>query len=346
MAKEKEFNKIMHKITAGLTGDQKADLAYLVEQTEAYKDHELGQEIVRACGRLIYDLIPEEKRDQLDKAISNDGAGTESLLEEVRFNIYKKDFDKALSLIEPLVLKMNEALPFQDDQVSEYRLFDESFEEILYRFRYRPEKELRRAPMPLTEIYTLYGSLLIDLKRIPESQRALKQALYWNPVSFRINSEYTETFKIAGDLDNFFRHTVDAFRIAFRAPNIARCYRNLGYYFVEKELYSEAIACYLLSMQFEKDSKQVQSELYYIHAKTDGKIAQPSMEDARKYAKQYGFPIGADNDVIGLSFSYGKHFFEEKNAPAARYFLEIAYGLTDDDDVKKMIDALLDDSQA
>lgn len=69
MAKENEFNKIMHKITAGLTGDQKADLAYLVEQTEAYKDHEPGQEIVRACGRLIYDLIPEEKRDLLDKAI-------------------------------------------------------------------------------------------------------------------------------------------------------------------------------------------------------------------------------------------------------------------------------------
>lgn len=83
----------------------------------------------------------------MDKAISNDGAGTESLLEEVRFNIYKKDFDKALSLIEPLVLKMNEALPFQDDQVSEYRLFDESFEEILYRFRYRPEKELRETVM-------------------------------------------------------------------------------------------------------------------------------------------------------------------------------------------------------
>ena len=98
MAKENEFNKIMHKITAGLTGDQKADLAYLVEQTEAYKDHELGQEIVRACSRLIYDLIPEEKRDQLDKAISNDGAGTESLLEEVRFNIYKKDFELSCNL--------------------------------------------------------------------------------------------------------------------------------------------------------------------------------------------------------------------------------------------------------
>ena len=82
-----------------------------------------------------------------------------------------------------------------------------------------------------------------------------------------------------GDLNNFFRLTVDAFKIAFRPQHVARCYRNLGYYFVEKELYSEAIACYLLSLQFEKDALQVQSELYYINSKTDGKVKEPSIEE-------------------------------------------------------------------
>lgn len=345
MANKDAFDQIMHKITSGLTGDAKTDLAYLQEQCEAYKDHEMGKEIVRACGRLIYGLIPDDKKADLEKAIGNDASGTESILEEVRFNIYKKDFNKALSIIEPLIRKLDEATPFQDDQVSEYRIFDESFEEVLYRFRFRPEKDVRNAPIPLTEIYLLYGSLLIDLKRVPEAQIALKKALYWNPVGFRITSEYIETYKILGDLDNFFRLTVDAFKIAFRSPDVARCYRNLGFYFVEKEMYSEATACYLLSLQFERESKQVQSELYYISSKTGGKLEQPSMEDAKKYAKKYGFPIGADDDVIGLSFSYGKHFYQENQPQAARYFLDITYGLTDDAEIKKMIDSLPEERQ-
>jgi hypothetical protein len=152
-----------------------------------------------------------------------------------------------------------------------------------------------------------------------------------------------ETFKMIGDLGNFFRLTVDAFKIAFRPEHVARCYRNLGFYFVEKELYSEAIACYLLSLQFEKESKQVQSELYYISSKTGGKVKQPSMTEARQYAEKYGFPIGADDDILGLSLSYGKHFYQENAAEAAKYFLGIAYDLTDDDEIKKMIDSLPDD---
>ncbi len=160
-----------------------------------------------------------------------------------------------------------------------------------------------------------------------------------------ITSEYIETFKMLGDLNNFFRLTVDAFKIAFRPQHVARCYRNLGYYFVEKELYSEAIACYLLSLQFEKDALQVQSELYYINSKTDGKVKEPSIEEAKKYAEKYGFPIGADDDILGLSFSLGKHFYQEKAAEAARYFLGITYDLTDDENIKKMIDSLPDDPE-
>ena len=127
----KEFDRIMYDITAGLTGDPKIDIPYLTEQCEVYKNHEMGKEIVRACGRLIYEIIPDDTKDELNRAIRNDFTGTESILEEVRFNMYKHDYDKALSLIEPLICKLNEESPFQDDLVSEYHTFSESFEEVL-----------------------------------------------------------------------------------------------------------------------------------------------------------------------------------------------------------------------
>ena len=345
MAENRDFDSIMREITGGLSGDAKSDMAYLEEQMEKYKSHELGKEIIRACGRLIYGLIPDDKKEELAKAINNDSAGTEAALEEVRFNIYKKDFDKALRIMEALVTKTEDLHAFEDDQVSEYHVFDEFFEEILYSYRANPEKDLRQAQLPYTEIYMLYGSLLVEVKRYSDAQDALRKGLRWNPVSFRLMSEYIETYKITGDLEQFFSLTKDAFKIAFRSADVARCYRNLGFYFVEKKLWSEAIACYLLSLQFDHESNQAQSELYYINSSTDGKIPQPSIEQAKAYGEKYGFPIGADDDVLGLAISHGKHFLGQGEIDATKYFLGIAYDLTGSEEILKVLEQLPQEPQ-
>ena len=186
----------------------------------------------------------------------------------------------------------------------------------------------------------VYGSLLVELKRIPDAQKALQKGLRWNPVSFRITSEYIETFKMTGELDRFFDLTIDAFKIAFRSADVGRCYRNLGFYFVEKKLWSEAIACYLLSLQFDRESKQAQSELYYINSSTDEKIQEPTIDQAKEYSEKYRFPMCADDDILGLSISYGKQFLEQNAPDAARYFLSIAYDLTGKEELLKLLESL------
>lgn len=100
-----DFDSIMQDITAGLSGDKEADIKYLNEQTEKYKDHEMGKEIARACGRLIYGLLPDGKKKIIAKECDNASLGIEATLEEARFNAYKKNFDKALQIMEALVKK-------------------------------------------------------------------------------------------------------------------------------------------------------------------------------------------------------------------------------------------------
>ena len=85
---KKDFHSIMQEITSGLSGDAEKDLVYLQEKCEEYKDHELGKEIVRACGRLIYDRLPEEKKEDCATAVQKDEFTTKVILEEVKFNIY------------------------------------------------------------------------------------------------------------------------------------------------------------------------------------------------------------------------------------------------------------------
>ena len=153
MAENKDFETIMKDITRGLVEDSEANMKYLHEQCEKYKDHEYGKEIVRACGRLMYEIIPEDKKTELDKAIGKDKMGFDATLEEIRFNIYKKDYDKALKLAEDMVHKYEKMDLFASDAVSEYFCFGEPMEEILYSHYNEPQKDIRRAQVDYAGLY-------------------------------------------------------------------------------------------------------------------------------------------------------------------------------------------------
>lgn len=335
-----KYDEIMRQITADLTGDPDKDLPYLKAQMEMYKDHELGTEIVRACGRLIFEALPKDTKKELNQSFSNYMTGIDSTLEEVKFNIYKNDPGKALNLMEGLMEKV-EALPmFRDDEVSTYFTFEEPFEEILYTITRKPEKTVRQASIPFAEIYFLYGNILFEVGRYEDARAALEKAMRWNPMSARIAFEHAETYKIIGDIDKTEQLTKEIFKIAFKPALLARCYRNLGYIFIEKQKLREAIACYYLSLQYEPDSKQAQSELYYINQQYGVDIDPPTMQGMKDTAKAAQFPLGPDEDILGIAYTLGKQCLDEKKYDLAEYLLQILYDLTDDPDIGKLIELI------
>ena len=337
---DKTFDEIIKEINAGLTGDYKTDLKYLEEKSREYKDHEMGREIVRACGQIMFDILPEDKKAELSKALEQDKKDERAVIDGIKLNIYKKEYDKALNMLEEYEKKISEIDFYEDDKVSEYFQFDEFMQEVIYRYRNNPTKEIREATgIPYCEIYMIYGSLLSALKRYEEARTMLKKGLRWNPLSFDMTMEYIETFKLEGDQDKAYELTVEAFKIAIHSAQIGRCYRNLGDIFAEKKLYPEAVACYIMSDRFENNVKQTQDGLNHILQVT-GETFNPSMTDLEAYSKKYGFPIGADKDIVELAYNYGKHFLEEKEYGGAKYCLGIVYELTDDAGIKELLDTI------
>lgn len=59
------YEEIIKKIQAGLSGDKQQDQAYLKQQMEEYKDHRYNHEIVRECGRMLYDLLDDAQKKNL-----------------------------------------------------------------------------------------------------------------------------------------------------------------------------------------------------------------------------------------------------------------------------------------
>ena len=336
MAENKDFEAIMKEITGGLTGDPQADMQYLQEQGDKYKDHEYGKEILRACGRLMYELIPDDKKEELNKVLAKDNMGYDAAMEEVRFNIYKKNYDKALKLIEDMISKYEESGMFKDDAVSEYHCFREPMEEILYCEYTKPEKDIRRATYDYADMYLTYGSLLVEMQRIEEAADALFNAMKWNPAYVKIAFEYAETFKMRGMLEEFKDITKNAFKYAYRPEDIARCYRNMSFYFVEVKDYDTAVCCLLFSMQYEK-SQMVNSELYYISQVT-GKMYQPSEEELSKHFKDNEIPFGPEIEMLKIAYAYGQHFYEQGDMASAEYFLGIFVSFIQDEKAQQMYD--------
>lgn len=337
-----EFEYVMRKITAGLTGDHTKDIPYLTQMAETYKNSEYAKEISRACGRLMYDALPDDKKAEIGRLTENHLLGIESVLDEAQFNMYRRKFDVAKKILSAAVAKVEEFNMYQDDAVSEYHSFNTAIEEILYAHIYKPKKDLRQAPEPLSNLYLTFGCLLFELKDFDAAEVALKKAMRWNPIDPRIFFEYAELFKQSGDMNSFYKFTLQIFPRAYSSEQLARCYRNLGYYFVERRLWKVAAGCYLLSTNYETESKQAQSELWYIQQKAGENFSLPTLEDVERFAKQYKFPLGADEDVIGIAATFGMQAFNDGQRDAAKYFLGIAYDLTDADEFKDILDTLDD----
>lgn len=65
------FQDKINAIFKGLTGDNEADIRYLKEQMELYKDDEHSTEIIRALSRKIFELLPDEAKAELNQVIGN-----------------------------------------------------------------------------------------------------------------------------------------------------------------------------------------------------------------------------------------------------------------------------------
>ncbi len=338
MSEKKDFETIMKGITGGLTGDPESDLKYLDKQVKKYKDHEYGKEIARACGRLMYQLIPEEKKAELKKAIEKDGMGFDAALEEIRFNIFKKDYDTALKLMEGMIRKYEELDLYSNDSVSEYFCFREPMEEILYTQYNEPKKDIRNAQVDYGEMYLQYGSLLVDMGRIEDAAAALEKAKRWDPANAKTAFEYIETFKMRGMTEDFGKLTREVFRYAFRPADLARCYRNMAYYFVEIKEYKAAVCCLLFSDQFEK-SEMVSSELYYIIQQT-GETYRPTNDEVVECFKKNDIPLGPAEDVLKIAYAYGMHFHEKGDDAGTAYFLKIIAGFVDSKEINEILEGI------
>ncbi|MGZ9587360.1 tetratricopeptide repeat protein [Paenibacillus marinisediminis] len=332
-----EYKQIIEKIHNGLTGNSEADIQYLQAQAEEYKHHGQSREIIRAIGKMIYDCLPADKRAAFAQAVSQDEQNVQAQLEQAVSLVAQGELEQAKGLIESLINSIG-ALN-QKDEDSEYFSFHSALEIYLYKELFQPKKAIRQTQHDNSLIYRVYGLILMELNQLDKAVAAFEQSLTWNPLDVETMFELVEVYKQTEDLDRILEIAKRSIEYVSTSGNLARCYRNLGYYYTEMEDYEAAVCFYFLSNSYEAN-QQATSELQYLAQKLDKPMERPDMKQVAEMLADKGVQLGANDMVIGLAMGLAKQAEAHNDKSAAKHYYGIAYDLTGDKRIKDMIDGL------
>ena len=221
-----------------------------------------------------------------------------------------------------------------------YFAFAEPMENILYSLRNTVDKPVTQAPEPFASLYFTYGKLLMGMKDFEGAEAALKQAMRWNPVNPNIALMLADVYRAQERFEDFADVTKKVFQNAYTGPYLARCYRNMGYYFVETQQWKEAMGCYLMSLEYDPESEDATKEIQYIQEKSEGAAGVPRIDDFKETAREHGIPVGPDQEIVGIAVSYGRQALDDGRKDVAHYFLVMAYDLTNDDSIRALADEI------
>lgn len=329
--------EILQQIRDGLTGEYGVDMAYLEGQVTKYKNHENAAEIESGIAEIAYDILPEEKKEQVQRMMYLDGKRLDAVMNEALQLISEKKHEEAFKLTEGLYTKIK--IAYRETEELMYLSLRNPLEHQLYLYFYQPSKRLERPPFDLSRMVMLHGYNLLEAKRPEDAVAVLEDAIRYNPLNTDAYFELAECYKYLNQPEDLLGCTKETLSIATSPEEISRCYCNLGFYCVEQKDYDSAVCFYYEAMIY-ANNPIVTAELHHIHTVTGKKITPPSRTNVNEAFEKYGITPGANEEVTAVVAALAKDSFEKKDIPRAKIYFRILYGLTNDPDVKKTIDQL------
>lgn len=334
----KSFDEIMKEITSGMTGDQRHDREYLNEKMEEYQEHPLSEQILKELGRLLFTVMPEEEQAQFKATMKQEGVALHLAIQAAMHHMRNKKYLQAREVLVKEIKRHEKIYPYKNTDTVEYYCFDEPFERTLHSFYSKSQKKCENVDVPFPMAYYVYAMIMMELGQMETARKALDKGLRWNPYSAVMHLKRTEIISQSLDEIALLEGSKNALRFAFKPDTVASCYANFARYYIGQKEYELAIGCCMISQNFSENNEDAMILLKEIYNVTEGKVMPPSMEKVRRLAEKEELPFGPDRDVVGLAFTYGKKYYEEGNYEPAKYFLQIGYDLTGDEDAGKVLE--------
>lgn len=328
-------NEIIAKIRDGLTGEYSVDMVYLESQADKYRNTKFGKEIESAIADLAYEILPDDKRELLNKMMYIDGKRMDVMFAEADKLVKENKIEEAFPLTEALYTKIR--MNYRETEKEIYLSMRNPLEHQLYLYFYQPSKKLVRPWFDLSRMVLLHAYNLVELKRFEEAVRVIGDAIRFNPMNTDAYFELAECYKAMHEPEQLLSTIKETLEIAVTPLQISRCYCNLGFYCVEVKDYDSAVCFYYESLIY-AEQPFVPAELHHIHTITQKKIVPPTREEVDAAFAHYNMKSGANSEVVDVITALAKEAIEKKNLSEIRFYLFMQHGLTNDPEIKEMLD--------
>ena len=240
-------------------------------------------------------------------------------------------------------VKINKMNKVNEEEISvqkEYHSFLNPLEEILFYQYIGLEKELAYIPFnePLFDLYYIYGTLLLENDDFAKAEEYLLKALRINPVSSKTILSLADIYKSKTRTYNrFFLYNVDALKFAYKNEDIARAYRNFGFFYVEENQLDIAAVFYDFSLNFDFN-RQAFRELEYL--KSRGINTEIDRKDAENVIESKKIQVGVNPFILDTLRIICADLENRKYYSGALYFYRILYDLTKDNHILGKINSI------
>lgn len=330
-------DSIIEQIKKQMTGDPQKDGPFLKDQSEKYKNEENSDEINRELAKLLYESAYNDMHKSIDSYLANKNPEVNEKLKNVRKRFDNLNYNGGIEILREII-KDNLFAWMDDDEVT-YKSFGTPVEHALYMQIYQPEKEVRPVSCNLSEVYSLYGWGLTQKKKYTEAIDAFQRAIELNPTDAEIYIRYCELLKKIKQIDEL-RESIDKLmQCAVTKEQLGKGYFNYSYYFSEKKDHDKASAMLEMSRIFMGDSELIETEMKYIsNCMGLGSIPPShSREQLMNIMKAEKIQPGPSALAVNTAYFLAQHSQQNLDYNMAKYFYEVVWELTENDDVKDTI---------
>lgn len=328
------YEEIINEIKSNLGENKDLNKKYLSSQMDVYKNHPNNKEILNEISSMMWDCLSEFEKEEYNQIIENK-TQLMDILNEVAYEIENGKSKVALEKLDKFINKYQS--PFENDDDAEYHFFTNTLEELIFMRYIGSKNEIKYIPtnQPVLDLYYIYGFLLLEDKQFEKSEKYLKKAIKINPVSSRVILELSEIYKIhTYTYNKYYMFVSDALKYAYYPQDIARCYRQLGFYYIEENQMEIALALFIYSMEYEL-SPQAYSEINYIQSKNSE--LKLKLDECINIIKNKNIQLGVNPFVLDTLYELADEYEKNRLYSQSIYYYEIIYDLTNDENILEKI---------
>lgn len=329
------FNEIFEDIRAHLTGEQRADIPYLIKQRERYKDLPGAAEMVSEIARMINELLPDNVRAEFAAIHHEQRRRWDTLFKDASDRMHRGD----LSLAEQILRNLAEQASETPDRDVVYYDFQDQIERLYVLARGEEKRNVKDAPFPLMGVYQLLCAVLLQANRLEEALQAADEAVGANLVAIMPRIERTYCLQRLGRWQELLDSLIEAFPLCWKPIHFSEWYRAVTPWFFHAADFEGFGVCLLLSQAVMEDEEK--KKLLEIAGQLSG-ISYDSdfAERVPQLARERKIPLHPEPLWCGLAMSLAKQYLESEDLDEAFRYLTIAYDVNRTPELKEQIERL------